>query len=354
MATTTENPNPNEQAPEALLVEGFIVVSSLPSEALFNQSFTEAFSDLINIKKSFPLFPQMLSSRLSSIRRDWYTKVLSNKEVYRLGKGQRQIIVLPFHKAEDFLKEENKITRRLEMLEAEILAYIESPQKWGEFIKEHEIKVRDFDAYIEFRIQFFRDLKKYGESITDDLLPQLSFRGKEFILACRSGTNAIKHWMRDFIQSINLPGRFTTDLIPLRLDTQFFEQFVEEQTAKMYSEVDYEKRIALDRVKTHVRETRERLTAEAMTDISEKVEGIMKKLLEAAKKEKFDHAIKIAKNALESVETLTQGAYLSRRVRMIMAEAQDTITAIEEGGVDLPSEAKSARIQALISQIQDA
>lgn len=347
----TKKSPPKVKKKEDLLIEGFIVVSSIPSEALFNQTFREAFSDLITIRKSFPLFPRQFESRLAGVRRDWYTIVLSPKEVYRLGQGHSQIIVVPLQKSSEFLKKAKVITKRLRLLEEEMISYIESAHKWQAFIKEKELKIRKAEEYLQFRSQFFADLQDYGRSFTAEQLTLLSPNGRTFILACQQGLQATKKWMKDFVKSIDLPGRFVYELIPLRLDEGFFEGFVKTQTEKFYKELDVEKQHELKKITRAVAKTRERLTSEAMNDVASKIEDIMQYLLEAAKKENLQKALKYARRSMGSVKELTQGAFLSRRIRMIMADAEKTLDEID-AGVEMPLTGKSARIQALINQIR--
>lgn len=346
--TKAKKSPPKVKKKEDLLIEGFIVISSIPSEALFNQSFREAFSDLISIRKSFPLFPRQFQSRLAGVRRDWYINVLSPKEVYRLGQGHSQVIVVPLQKSSEFLNKAKEITKRLNLLEEELLCYIESAHKWQDYIKEKNIKIRKAEEYLKFRSQFFTDLQDYGESFTAAQLNLLSPNGRAFILACQQGLIATKTWMKAFVKSLNLPGRFVYELIPLRLDEGFFEGFVKSHTEKTFKEMDAG---IVKKITQAVAETRERLTAEAMNDVASKIEAIMEYLLEAAKKKKLQIAMKYAKRSMGSVKELTKGAFLSRRIRMIMADAETTLDDID-AGVEMPLTGKSARIQALINQIR--
>jgi hypothetical protein len=229
-----------------VLVQGFIIDKNLPSPALVQEDIVEMFKGL-PIMHTIPTLPKELRIRLVLLRQRWHRRIdpLTIRLAYNT-------YLLPAEKVPEFQMVKREMREEYETLEKEIAEYLMKHTDFSELVAEAG--------------------RAYGKEI-QPRLPRIA-------------------------------DRFYANLIPLSLSPEFFEDYLEERARQAVKELDELKLSLLEEAKREAAAAREQMVRQAVEDIRERVDGVLRDLLRSAALRKGKKRISFIRKRLRDIEAL--------------------------------------------------
>ncbi len=281
-----------EVGKEAVIVKGFLVLSSLPSKALLDKALPEEFKNTRIGTKFVKVVSGYFYNKLGTLSRKFYTSIL---EKYAVNAGFGYIV--PAHKVQDFIAEIEQLRKEYERFERELREFIEE----GKVPEKISDRAKVEPEYLELIREYLRE----------------------------HGINEIK--------VPNISERVKIRLIPFSVDMSFIEEHIEKQTIeKVQRELEMVKREMIENVRKQ---------------LEEKIQSILERLKNYEKTRMSKTVVKKLKEDIEWVIKTSEdlGVEMDRRVSALK-ETIDEIENIESGRRIEVSEAEG-RVKALLKEL---
>ena len=288
-----------EMAKEAVIVKGFLVVSSLPSKALLDEILPKQYkgerigSEVIQIVRGY------FYNKLGVLSKKFYKKILQKHGVWA-GFGY----IIPAHRVHQFIKDVGELREEYQKFEEELKNFLEK----GEIPEDKLEKVEK--GRVKIDVEYLDIVREYlaEHGIEDIDVPKISERVK-------------------------------IRLIPFSIDVKMVEEYLEDKAIQ-----DVQKE--LEAVKMEMFENLKEQLEEKVKSIFERIESyekkkISKKVLKKLK-EDIDYVIKTADELGVRVERVE---VLKRTVEA--AERED-----KDEKVEVPLEKVDGRLKALLKEIK--
>ncbi|MHA1828961.1 MAG: hypothetical protein ACTSX6_09995 [Candidatus Heimdallarchaeaceae archaeon] len=177
-------------------LQGFLLNVSMPSEARLSQRLSS--TQLKELKKlannarvsdvSFSFFSNEYSSRIKSIRRDLYTKIISKYCIKIQHIDNKTLYLLPGKNVPSFIQKIEELNKELKELKKDIeeeQGRLNNNERLQHILKEYNITIKQVDTS-GFRIYYKLDPIKLDSStireiLEEDLNLQLSLKGEKII-----------------------------------------------------------------------------------------------------------------------------------------------------------------------------
>ncbi len=241
---------------EAIIIDGFLVTTTLPSPSLLEIRFKEMFKNTVMGSKAVHTVKGWFLNKLKRLSAKYYTDILKNNAI-KLSSIGGGLYLLPISKVSVFKREVEKLKEEYKTYESQLKDFLE-----------RGIIPSNINTNAEFDSEYLVLLKDYLESqgVTETIFeaPKISERVK-------------------------------VNLIPLRISPELFEKYVEE-SAKDY------KQEKLNEVAEDVRLTREAMIQDMEKDIEKKISELQKMLQEALKKKVTKKRIKSLRSTFANIE----------------------------------------------------
>jgi hypothetical protein len=247
---------PSELQEEPIVLRGFFVSISLPSEGIFQRRFRDKEEIIDQVKKEFDMLRQDLISGFKYLRSQVYSKILPKYTIKIQHVGNRAIYFLPLPNAEPFLREMDTIRREFSTLQMDIDKYLKVDQEQD---PEDEEWLKKVERYT----------KKKG--------------------------------VRGIEPCPNLPSRVQVHLTPLEIHPNQFERFIQDP------ELQQELSTVGVMLRNDYSETVEKLAQELDARLGEVIERLSRNIkVDGIRK----NNIAIAKNMLSELEAMAESANL--------------------------------------------
>ena len=193
---------------------------------------------------------------------------------------------------------------------------------------------KDRDQLIEEYKQFEQSLKEYLEKETEY-------------------SNLVKEIRPDNHTTKNTPSiasRVSISLIPLSLSSDVFEKYIDEKAQEKKTQTMRE-------IEEELKNTREQLINNAVLDLNERLEQLMRKLAEAARKKITSRALKSLQNTVNNITELANATNTNQHISERLKTASELIQSASTGrfsekALELTkSEELSPRLKAFMEQL---
>jgi len=279
----------------AVIINGFLVISRLPSKALLDTSLPEIFKDTKIGKKEIRLVMGYFYNKLGTFARKFYTQILPK---YAIDAGFGYIV--PKENVSGFLEE-------VEMLKSEY--------------REYEQQLKDF--LLNGKIPEGLDRRsKIDPEYTEIVMEFLRNHGKE-------------DEVREKIENLDIAGRVRIDLLPFSVDMSILEEYVDEKVKSMLEQKLYE-------IRSEMIENARKQLSKRIRDLAKKIEGLAKKTVTKKK-------IEDLKKDIESVEKIARDLGVEFKEINVLKELLET--PVEEIGMKVLKERTSGRLKALLDSL---
>jgi len=278
-----------------VLINGFLVISRLPSKALLDTSLPEIFKDTKIGKKEIRLVMGYFYNKLGTFARKFYTQILPK---YAIDAGFGYIV--PKENVSGFLEE-------VEMLKSEY--------------REYEQQLKDF--LLNGKIPEGLDRRsKIDPEYTEIVMEFLREHGKE-------------DEVKERIENLDIAGRVRIDLLPFSVDMSILEEYVDERVKSMLEQKLYE-------IRSEMIENARKQLSKRIRDLAKKIEGLAKKTVTKKKIEEL-------KKDVESVEKIARDLGVEFKEINVLKELLET--PVEEIGMKVLKERTSGRLKALLDSL---
>ena len=278
-----------------VLINGFLVISRLPSKALLDTSLPEIFKDTKIGKKEIRLVMGYFYNKLGTFARKFYTQILPR---YAIDAGFGYIV--PKENVSGFLEE-------VEMLKSEY--------------REYEQQLKDF--LLNGKTPEGLDKRsKIDPEYTEIVMEFLREHGKE-------------DEVKERIENLDIAGRVRIDLLPFSVDMSILEEYVDEKVKSMLEQKLYE-------IRSEMIENARKQLSKRIRDLAKKIEGLAKKTVTKKKIEEL-------KKDVESVEKIAKDLGVEFKEINVLKELLET--PVEEIGMKVLRERTSGRLKALLDSL---
>jgi len=277
-----------------VLINGFLVISRLPSKALLDTSLPEIFKDTKIGKKEIRLTMGYFYNRLGSLSRKFYN-ILAN---YAIDAGFGYI--LPKDNVQEFLEE-------VESLKAEYKEYEEQLKKFlleGEVPEDLDKRAKVDTEYTEIVMEFLRSHGKEEET-------------------------------RKKIEKLDILGRVRINLLPFSVDVSILEEYVDEKVKQKLEKELYE--------------VRKEMIESARKQLADKIKTLTKKIEKLATETVTKKKLENIKNEIESIEKTARDLGIKFKELEVLKDLVET--PIEEIGTKVIRVRASGRLKALLDSL---
>ena len=277
-----------------ILINGFLVISRLPSKALLDTSLPEIFKDTKIGKKEIRLTMGYFYNRLGSLSRKFYN-ILAN---YAIDAGFAYI--LPKENVKEFLEE-------VEALKAEYKEYEEQLKRFlleGKVPEDLDKRAKVDTEYTEIVMEFLRSHGKEEET-------------------------------KKKIENLDVVGRVRINLLPFSVDARILEEYVDEKVKQKLEEELYK--------------VRSEMIENARKQLSDKIKSLAKKIENLATKTVTKSKLNNLKKEIESIEKTAKDLGIEFKELEILKELVNT--PIERIGIKVLEQKTSGRLKALLDTL---
>ena len=284
-----------EVAKEAVIVKGFLVVSSLPSKALLDKILPKEYkqkrigSVVIQIVRGY------FYNKLGVLSRKFYNDILQKHGVWA-GFGY----IIPAHRVYQFIRDVEELREAYKKFEEELRAFLERgeiPEDKREKVEQGKVNIDP--EYLEIVREY---LAEHG--ITEIRVPNISERVK-------------------------------IRLIPFSIDIKMVEEYLEDK--------------AIQSVQRELEAVRQEMFKNLKEQLEEKINSIFERLKNYEKKKMTKNVLRKLKEDIDYVLKTADELGLRIERAEILRRAVETI---EEGEVKVPLEEVDGRLKALLKEIQ--
>ncbi|MDI6709020.1 MAG: hypothetical protein QME47_08065 [Candidatus Thermoplasmatota archaeon] len=283
-----------EESKEKVLVEGVILSVTLPSEALLEKTIRELYKKVVGIRKDVETAPTKYLNRFKSLRKKWYCSILQ-KYAVKIGPWY----LLPTQNIPEFQAEKNKFIQEYAELEKQLIEFAKEGNHYTELLKELNVSPR-----------------------TPRLTERVHIR-----------------------------------MIPLSLSQEFFSNFLEQRAREQLKEIDAEKQHLLEQAQEEMEKVRREMVQQAIDDLNMRLEQLICKLAEAAKRKITKRALKSLENTVNNISDLASVTGTSYYISERLKTASELISSAKTGrfsekALELTeSEELSPRLKAFMEQL---
>lgn len=241
---------------DIIIIEGFIVASTLPSPALLEMNFKEVFKNTRVGTKIVHTVNGWFLNKIKRLSGKYYTDILKRNAIKLTSVGGG-LYVLPISKANGFMKDLEKLKEEYKIYEDQLRDFLEKG-----------IIPSNINSGAHFDVEYLQLLQDYlkSQGVTENVF-----------------------------KAPKITERVKVDLIPLKISPELFEEYVE-QRAKDYKE---EK---LNEVAEDVKRTGEIMIYDIKQEFENKINKLQKMLEEALKKKVTKRRIKSLKKSFEEIK----------------------------------------------------
>ena len=280
---------------EAVIVKGFLVLSSLPSKALLDKALPEEFRSKRIGTKFVKIVSGYFYNKLGSLSRKFYKYILEKHAIWA-GFGY----IVPAHRVTEFTRDVEELRKDYEEFEEQLRAFLEE----GKIPEDVSDKAVIDPEYVELVREY---LKEHGV---------------------------------EEIKVPNIADRVKIRLIPFSVDMKVVEEYLEEKAVKNVQK-------EIEAVKQEMFENLKKQLEERMQTIFEKLKNYerirMSKVALKKLKDDINYVIRTAEDLgvdVDRVDTLRK-----------TLETIEEVESIEKGKVTPPKEAEG-RLKALLKEME--
>lgn len=283
-----------EEEKHNIIVEGVILDVTLPSEALLEKTVHELYKKVVGIRKDVETAPTKYLNKFKSCRRKFYCSILP-KFAVKIGPWY----LLPTQNIPAFQDAKNKFVQEYVGLEKQLLEFAKEGNHYTDILKELNISPR-----------------------TPALTERVHIR-----------------------------------MIPLSLSQEFFSNFLEQKAKGQIKEIDSQKQQLLQQAQDEMEKVRKEMVQSAIDDLNTRLEELMRKLAEAAKKKITKRALKSLQGTIANISDLASATKTSYHISERLKAASELIESAETGrfsekALELTeSEEISPRLKAFMEQL---
>jgi len=283
----------SEKMEEKIIINGFLINAHLPSEYLVQDILREYYKETVPITKLIQLVPNQYLNKFKTLRRKFYCQLVV-KHAVKIASGW----------------------------------YLVPVQKLLAFKKDRDLLINEYK-------EFEQSLKEYLEKETEY---------SNMVKEIRPGNHTTKNNMP------SIASRVSISLIPLSLSPVVFEKYIEEKAQE-------KKNQTMREIDEELRNTRKELINNAVMDLNERLEQLMRKLAEAARKKITSRALESLKNTVNNISELASATGTNYHVSERLKTASELIHSAETGrfsekALELTkSEEISPRLKAFMEQL---
>lgn len=272
-----------ESRDKQMLIEGFLLIYSVPSVTLLERTFPLEFKDTVVGKRVTNLVRGYFRNKVTTLRKKWY-KLLDDTTI-RIGEQGRmqQMRILTFDKVPEFTKKKDALIEEWKEYDHELERFL----LYGEVPKKNDNNPRR-----EYNLDYLKEIKEYLRDVM--------------------GINPNE--MHEFIRPPKFHQHLYLNYIEMSFNTQIFENYLEEKGQKAVDEVDREKLRLLEQVKQEVEIQRHAQINQALDDVNERVNEIMKRLSKIIEGELTMRSMNRVKTEMDKVVDLASSANLYQKV----------------------------------------
>ncbi len=285
-----------------VVVEGFLVLSRLPSPAVLQLRFSEVFKSTPVGKKIIDTVTGYFRNRLKRLAARYYTGILSEHAV-KIADG---MYLVPTKRAPAFLSEVERLREEYREYEEKLRAFFYHREIPEGVRKSAKIDPEYLDVLEEY-------LQEKGMSLSDIEIPAIA-------------------------------DRVTIGLIPLRIAPELFENYIEESARKLRDD-------RLREVAEEVKAVREQMVASVEEEVEKKIVELAEKLREAARAKVTRRRLKFLRARVKDVEKLATELGMAEKHSARLHVMKGIIDAMEKGKTeDIEEVVKptSGRVKALL------
>ncbi len=280
---------------EAVIVKGFLVLSSLPSKALLDKALPEEFRNKRIGTKFVKIVSGYFYNKLGSLSRKFYKYILEKHAIWA-GFGY----IVPAHRVTEFTRDVEELRKDYEEFEEQLRAFLEE----GKIPEDVSDKAIIDPEYVKLVREY---LKEHGV---------------------------------EEIKVPNIADRVKIRLIPFSVDMKVVEEYLEEKAVKNVQK-------EIEAVKQEMFENLKKQLEERMQTIFEKLKNYerirMSKVALKKLKDDINYVIRTAEDLgvdVDRVDTLRK-----------TLETIEEVESIEKGKVTPPKEAEG-RLKALLKELE--
>ncbi len=245
VAPTTQQERAQQEQRVPILVNGFLVISRLPSKSLLDTHLPEIFKDTKIGVKQIKLTMGYFYNKLGTLSRKFYNQILPK---YAIDAGFGYIV--PKSKVADFLREVDMLKREYEEYEKQLKDFLLHGKVPPEVAENKRAKV--YKEYLDIVLEY---LRKHGK----------------------------EEEVRKKIESLDITKRIQIRLLPFAVDMRIVEEFVDDKVKKRLEEelASFRKEMAnaiRERIKEYMEKLRKNLEKYATSELR-------KELLERARED---------------------------------------------------------------------
>lgn len=291
---------------EAIIIDGFLVATTLPSPSILEIRFKEMFKNTVMGKRVVHTVKGWFLNKLKRLSAKYYTDILKNNAIKLTSIGGG-LYLLPTSKVSIFKREVEKLKEEYKIYENQLKDFLEKG-----------IIPSNVNTKAQFDSEYLVLLQDYLESqgITETIF-----------------------------EAPSIVNRVKVNLIPLKISPELFEEYVE-QSAKDY------KNEKLNEVAEDVRVTREAMIQDMEKDIETKITKLQGILQEALKKKVTKRRINSLRKTLENIKDSASDIGLAEKHSARFDAMKNVISALAsddlEKGVKVDNSATTGRIKAML------
>jgi DNA-binding CsgD family transcriptional regulator len=282
---------------QAVIVKGFLVLSSLPSKALLDKTLPEEFKNTRIGTKFVKIVSGYFYNKLGSLSRKFYKSILEKHAVWA-GFGY----IVPAHRVQQFISDIEELRKEYEEFERQLIEFLEE----GKIPEDISDRAKIDPEYVELVREYLRE---YGI---------------------------------DEIKAPNIVDRVKIRLIPFSVDMQIVQEYLEEDAIKIVQrEIEAVKQEMFENIKKQLEETIDKIYEE-IKNYEEKIKNYKRKRMSK----------KVLKKLKEDIKTVIQTAEdLGVNIHRVYAlkNTLKTIEALENAKVMVPEEI-DGRLKALLKK----
>jgi len=284
-----------EVAKEAVIVKGFLVVSSLPSKALLDKILPKEYKqkrigcEVIQIVRGY------FYNKLGTLSRKFYNDILQKHGVWA-GFGY----IIPAHRVHQFIRDVEELREDYKKFEDELRAFLER----GEIPKDKREKVEQGRVNID---------PEYLEIVREYLA---------------------EHGITE-IRVPDIVDRVKIRLIPFSIDVRMVEEYLEDK--------------AIQSVQRELEIVKQEMFENLKEQLEEKINSIFERLKNYEKKKMTKNILRKLKEDIDYVlKTADELGVRVERVEVL----RRTMEAMEQEKPEIPIEKADGRLKALLKELQ--
>jgi len=278
-----------------ILVNGFLIISRLPSKALLDTSLPEIFKDTRIGKKEIRITMGYFYNRLGSLSRKFYNQILKE---YAIDAGFAYI--LPKDNVQEFLEEVENLKAEYKEYEKQLKEFLLEGKVPDDLDKRAKVDTRYVNIVMEF-------LKEHGKD----------------------------EEVKKKIENLDIVDRIRINLIPFSVDARILEEYIDEKVKQKLEKELYE--------------VRKEMIESARKQLADKIRSLAKKIENLAMKTVTQTKINNLKKEIESIESIAKDLGIEFKELEPLKEILNT--PIERIGIKVLEQKTSGRLKALLDSL---